>query len=87
MRPYSGRKRRTNRRGALLLGGVLFTVLLIAGGAVYLHVRVVQKTVTSYAMGAPVSITLYGKDGAALEHALDDAALNTYSAGKIKKTV
>lgn len=26
-------------------------------------------------------------DGAALEHALDDAALNTYSAGKIKKTV
>lgn len=67
MRPYSGRKRRTNRRGALLLGGVLFTVLLIAGVAVYLHVRVVQKTVASYAMGAPVSITLYGKDGAALE--------------------
>lgn len=26
-------------------------------------------------------------DGAAMEHALDDAALNTYSAGKIKKTV
>ena len=26
-------------------------------------------------------------EGAALEHALDDAALNTYSAGKIKKTV
>ena len=26
-------------------------------------------------------------DGAALEHALDDAALNTYSASKIKKTV